>query len=311
MPVVCDGKLYFVAASSNGLGNSGNSARTIPVSYSFKDNNNGDVLTFNHTWSVAENKDAQYKYSDFCNGTLTQLKDEGCITGDTLITMADGSEKMAEDLVIGDMIRVFNHETGNFEAAPLIFNTHADNEIAEMHDVLHLKFSNGKELKIVSSHGLFDLTRMEYVYIDYDNYQDFIGHRFYALNSEGSCGEALTLTSAYVQSEFTRIFCPVTYFHMNSFANGFLNTPNIPGDITGLVNYFEYDADLTYNKAAMQRDIETYGLYTYDDFKEYISEAAYLSSPAIYLKVAVGKGMITFEEILDVIEYLLAGSLIQ
>ena len=54
-----------------------------------------------------------------------------------------------------------------------------------------------------------------------------------------------------------------------------------------------------------------YGLYTYADFSDYISEAAYNSSPAVYLKVAVGKGMLTYEEILDVIEYLLAGSLIQ
>ena len=97
---------------------------------------------------------------------------------------------------------------------------------------------------------------------------------------------------------------------MNSFANGFLNTPNIPGDITGLVNYFAYDGDLKYNEAQMQADIEKYGLYTYEDFKDYISEETYNSSPAVYLKVAVGKGMITFEEILDVIYYLLDGSLI-
>ena len=47
------------------------------------------------------------------------------------------------------------------------------------------------------------------------------------------------------------------------------------------------------------------------DFKEYISYEAYLSSPSVYLKVAVGKGMITYEEIIGVIKYLLSGSLIQ
>jgi hypothetical protein len=152
---------------------------------------------------------------------------------------------------------------------------------------------------------------MQYVYITNDNYQDYIGHEFYALNSNGTDGERITLTDAFIRNEKVRIFCPVTYFHMNSFANGILNTPNIPGDITGLVNYFEYDDDLKYNEEKMQADIEKYGLYTYDDFKDYISEAAYNSSPSVYLKVAVGKGMITFEEILDVIDYLLSGSLIQ
>ena len=303
MPVVCNGKLYFVAASSNGLVNSGNSARTIPVSYTFKDNNNGDVLTFSHTWSVAENKNNQYKYSDFCNGTLTKLEDPSCIITGTLMTMADGTQKPVEDLKIGDMLLVFNHITGELEAAPVIFNTHSG-DAYDYYDVLNLQFSNGTEVEIVESHGFFDMTLMQYVYIDYENYTDFIGHEFY------SYGEKLTLTNAFIEEEYTAIYCPVTYFHMNSFANGMLNTPNIPGGITGLVNYFEYDPDLKYNEEAMKKDIEKYGLYTYADFSDYISEAAYNSSPAVHLKVAVGKGMITFEQILDVIEYLLAGSLI-
>ena len=293
--------LYFVAASSNGLVNSGNSARTIPVSYTFKDNNNGDVLTFSHTWSVEENKDAQYKYSDFCNGTLTQL--ESCVTAGTLMTMADGTQKPVEELKVGDELLVFNHITGELEAAPLIFNTHSD-DAYDYYDVLNLQFSNGTEVEVVASHGFFDMTLMEYVYIDYENYKDFLGHEFYGN------GEIVTLTDAFIEEEYTAIYCPVTYFHMNSFANGMLNTPNIPGGITGLVNYFEYDADLKYNEEAMQRDIEKYGLYSYADFSDYISEAAYNSSPAVHLKVAVGKGMITFEQIVEIIEYLLAGSLI-
>ena len=61
---------------------------------------------------------------------------------------------------------------------------------------------------------------------------------------------------------------------------------------------------------AMQKDIEIYGTYTYEDFDEYISYEAYRALPLEYLKVAVGKGMLTFEEIIMAIEYLLADSLI-
>ena len=224
--------------------------------------------------------------------------------------MADGTQKAVEDLKVGDMIVVFNHVTGQYEAMPLIFNTHADETEAKNYDVLYLQFADGRELKIVQSHGLFDTTLMQYVYIGYDNYQNYIGHEFYSMTEDG-VGERVELVNAFIKSECVRIYCPVTYFHMNSFANGFLNTPNIPGDITGLVNYFEYDEDLKYNEEKMQADIEKYGLYTYDDFKDYISEEAYNSSPSVYLKVAVGKGMITYEQIIDVINYLLAGSLIQ
>jgi len=303
-------KLYFVAANSKGLVNSGNSARTIPVSYSFKADSHDEALTFSHTWSVAENKDEQYKYSDFCNGTLTKLE-EGCLVEGTLITLADGTQKLVEDLTVGDMVLAFNHVSGEFEAAPIIFNNHADAVEPDEYDVLYLEFANDEKLKIVQAHGLFDLTLMQYVYIDYENYQDYIGHEFYYAGNDGTVADAVILESAYIEKETVRIFCPVSYFHMNSVANGFLNTPNIPGDITGLVNYFEYDPDLKYNEEAMQRDIETYGLYAYEDFSEYISEEAYNSSPSVYLKVAVGKGMITYEQIIDVINYLLAGSLIQ
>lgn len=263
---------------------------------------------------------AQFSYTDEADATYYYFigyfmpnqyssGGSGCVTLDTLFTMADGTQKRADELAVGDVVRVFNHITGQYEAAPIIFNTHFDEEERE-YEVLHLQFANGKEVKIVAAHGFYDMTLMQYVYITNENYQDYIGHEFYSLNYDGTNGEAVKLEKAFIETEMTRIFCPVSYFHMNSFANGFLNTPNIPGGITGLVNYFEYDADMKYNEEAMQRDIEKYGVYTYDDFKEYISEAAFNSSPSVHLKVAVGKGMITFEQILDVIDYLLSGSLI-
>ena len=302
-----DGKLYFTIAGTGGFVGNGTSSRSITIKYEFTDNNGGETLTFSNTWNIAQDETNQYNYNSFVkDGTLEKLsEDDGdsCVTADTLITLADGTQKPVEDLKIGDMLMVFNHITGKLEAAPVIFNTHSG-DVYDYYDVLNLQFSNGTEVEVVSSHGFFDMTLMQYVYIDYENYADFIGHEFYAN------GGKVTLNNAFVEEEYTAIYCPVTYFHMNSFANGILNTPNIPGDITGLVNYFEYDADLKYNEEAMARDIEKYGLYTYADFSDYISEAAYNSSPAVHLKVAVGKGMITFEQILDVINYLLEGSLI-
>ena len=247
------------------------------------------------------NLDEKYKLYAFSS-------EDSCLVEGTLITMADGTQKKVEDLKVGDVILVFNHVTGKFEAAPLIFNTH-DKANAADHDVLYLNFSDGTEIKIVASHGFFDMTLMKYVYITYDNYEEFIGHSFYALDADGNA-KTITLTEAHINKEHVRVFCPVTYFHMNSIANGLLNTPNIPGDIKGLVNFFEYDEDLKYNEESMAADIEKYGLYTYDDFSDYISYEAYLSSPAVYLKVSVGKGMMTYEDIIDVIMYLLEGSLI-
>ena len=47
-------------------------------------------------------------------------------------------------------------------------------------------------------------------------------------------------------------------------------------------------------------------MYTYEDFEEYVPyEVFEYMFPAKYFKVAVGKGMITYEEILRLIDYYL------
>ena len=56
-----------------------------------------------------------------------------------------------------------------------------------------------------------------------------------------------------------------------------------------------------YDEAKMKADIETYGLYTYDDFSEYCSYEAFVAFGLENFKVAVGKGYITFDEIIYLI----------
>ena len=51
----------------------------------------------------------------------------------------------------------------------------------------------------------------------------------------------------------------------------------------------------------MQEDIEKYGLYTYDDFSEYVTYEQFIAFNGPYLKVLVGRGVLTFEQILDLI----------
>ena len=61
---------------------------------------------------------------------------------------------------------------------------------------------------------------------------------------------------------------------------------------------FAFDSDLKYNEELMMQDIETYGLYSYEELSPYISKELYDILPSPYLKVAVGKGMIPFEDLL-------------
>ena len=282
-PVVVNGKLYFTVSSSSNYVSTSTTSRTPNISYVFTDANNSDSITLSTSFNVvyATYKGTQYKYSSFCNGKLEEAT-TGCITEGTLITMADGTQKPVEEIKLGDLVLAFNHETGEFVPTPVIFNTHVNDLEAREYDVLHLEFSNGQKLEIVESHGLFDMTLMKYVYLDYDNYVDFIGHTFFYAGADGASSEDITLENAYVKKEITRIFCPVTYFNMNSIANGFLNAPNSPYGISGPVNYFDYDPDLRYNAEKMQADIEKYGLYTYDDFKDYITYEQFVTWNAMW-----------------------------
>ena len=54
----------------------------------------------------------------------------------------------------------------------------------------------------------------------------------------------------------------------------------------------------------MEEDIATYGLYTYEEFTQEVAEIPeeiFLAFNGQYLKVAMGKGLITEEEILSLI----------
>ena len=229
----------------------------------------------------------------------TQNKDGGCLAEGTLITMADGTKKKVEDLVYGDKVLVFNHETGKFEISTLIFNAHKD-ELIAMQDVVNLHFSNGVVLRIVAHHGIFDLTLNEYVEISKDNVNDFIGHEFTYVsyvNGQYVC-ESVVLTDYQITEEYIKVYSPITANQINCFAEGFLTAPGL---YNRLMNIFEYDDNMTIDVAKKQEDIEKYGLYDYSVFEEYVSYEIYQAFNGQYFRVAVEKGIITLDEIIQII----------
>ncbi len=294
MPVVCDSKLYFVASSSNGLVNTGNSARTIAITYYFNDNNNGDELKFSNTWSVEENKDAEYKYSDFCKGTLTELKN--CITPDTLITLADGSLVRVDSLTGEEQLLVWNMETGSLDSASIMF---VDSDPEATYEIIKLYFSDGTEVKVISEHGFWDYDLNKYVYLD-RNADQYIGHTFAKQN--GDVLEKVELVDVVLEEQVTTAWSPVTAGHLCYFVNGMLS---MPGGVGGLFNIFDVDAEtMTYDYEAMARDIETYGLFTYEELSQCAELSKYMFDAAggQYLKVSIGKGNLTEKELLAMIE---------
>ena len=225
-------------------------------------------------------------------GNYTCTKKSSCLHPNTIITMSDGTQKAVRDIQQGDMVLVFNHETGQLDVTPITFNDHDE---ATLMNVIYCNFSNGKTVGVIYEHGFFDLDTMRYEYIREDNYSKFIGHRFYT--EEG--GEAI-LTSVDVRAEYTECYSPTSFFHFDYFVEGMLS---MPGGITGLFNIFEYGEDLKYDEDSYNHDIETYGLFTYEDLAPLgVTEIMFEAYAGKYLKVALGKGILTEEYLAYLIE---------
>jgi len=297
MPVAGkDGKLYFTIASSGGFVSTGTTSRSIAISYEFTDNNGGDTLKFSHTWSIPYSKDEQYNYSSFTSdGTLTKLEagsSSGCLTPDTLITLADGRQVRVDSLTGAEELLVWNLETGMLDSAPIMF---VDNDPEMEYDVVHLYFSDGTDVKVIYDHGFWDYDLNRYVYLD-GNAAQYIGHTFAKQN--GTELAKVQLTDVVLEKEYTSAWSPVTVGHLCYFVNGMLS---MPGGVGGLFNIFEVDpATMTYDAEAMQRDIETYGLYTYEEMNEIVPlpREMFDAAGGAYLKVSIGKGNMTLDDLI-------------
>ncbi len=264
----------------------------------------GHTIKYGGTQAASANIIVTTKTVEKEMGTIiiTAVKYSKCIAAGTLITLADGTQKAVENITESDILLVFDHESGQYVSAPILF---IERDGWAEYNVINLEFSNGTTTKLIYEHALFDLTLNKYVYITESNYGEFVGHEFAVANSENNAFESVTLTRAYVATEYTGCYSLVTAYHLNYFIDGMLS---IPGGITGLFNYFEYGEGLKYDEEQMQADIEKYGLYTYEDFKEYVSyEVFEYAFAAKYFKVSVGKGLMTYEDILALIERYVVG----
>lgn len=233
-----------------------------------------------------------------CNVTIS-ASSSNCVAAGTLITLADGSQKKVEDLTGDELLLVWNLETGTFDAAPIVF---IDSDAECEYEIINLIFSDGTEVKVISEHAFWDYDLNEYVYLD--RYAGkYIGHWFnkQTTDDDGNfANTAVQLTDVVITYEVTSAYSPVTYSHLCYYVNGMLS---MPGGISGLFNIFEVDPDtMMYDREAMEADIAEYGLFTYEDFEGLISEEVFEAFNGKYLKVAIGKGILTWDDIFYLVE---------
>lgn len=213
----------------------------------------------------------------------------GCIAAGTLITMADGSKKKIELLSNSDMILGFDHETGKLKAVPIAYLDCSAKEILTVIDMV----IGDTNVKVINEHGFFDVDLKEYVIININNADDYLGHRFlkvYIDENGEEQQEIVTFTSYSVYQEETRWYSLVAAFTINHLANDILT---ISDNLIGLYDYFELDNEFKYDAVQKEQDILTYGLFVYDDWKEYLTIEQFYAFNCHYLKVSVGKGILT------------------
>ena len=218
--------------------------------------------------------------------------DPPCVTEDTLITLADGTQKRVDQLTGKEQLLVWNLETGKLDSAPIMF---IDSEERTINEVIHLYFSDGTEVKVMAEHGFWDYDLNKYLYLD-KNASMYIGHTF--AKQDGDKLTKVKLVGVDIKSEMSKAYSPVTVGHLCYFVNGMLS---MPGGVGGLFNIFDVDpTTMTYDYEAMQRDIEKYGLFTYEEMNAIVplSEEMFIAAGGKYLKISIGKGNMTIDDLI-------------
>ena len=218
----------------------------------------------------------------------------GCFAKGTEILMADGSYKKIEDIKVGDYIRTFSHETGQFENQ---FITYIPYHSEDIYEVLKLNFEGGYSIEVLYAHGFMNASSRLYEEISPDNVIDKVGQEYMFV--ENNCLVGRHLVSYEIYNKVTECYSLSSAYNLNHIANGALC---ISDDIEGLYNYFELDESFKYDEEKKSQDIEKYGLLSYDEVSYFMSREIYEVFNVKYLSVSIGKGMITIEKMEEYIE---------
>ena len=263
---------------------------TVEVTYSQSSSRSTTIKgTDGQTYTSPFNMPAQ-------NVTINATSSPSCVTPDTLVTLADGTQKRIDAVTHNDKLLVWDFFNGEYAAVPaaIIFDHGFGNNT-----VIKLNFSDGTTVKVTNLHQFYNADLNKFVSIDAESVAQYVGHSF---AKQG--GKTVKLENYSISQEYVEAYGIISAQHYNIFVEGMISTDFMVEDYD-LFNYFEFGKDMKFDPVKMQTDIETYGLYTYEEFADYLTYEQFVAFNVPYMKVAVGKGNYTYEGILNLIdEYL-------
>ena len=269
---------------------------TLTVSVSYK----GDKSRYFKVDGVSRSSGYTFTMPD--HNVTIEAGSNKCIATGTLIMLADGSQKRVEDLDGSETILSWDFNTGKMiETKIALLNYHGDEE----YRVLHLVFDDGTDMEIIGDHGFFDSDLGEFVYLDEYVASIYIGHSFLKYEKNEATGFVpVKLTDFYVETKVTGAYSVWAAAGLTCFADNLLSVG--PHGYAFGFGLFDIE-DMIYNQEQVQEAIEQYGLYTYEEWSEYVTYEQFVAFNGPYLKIAVAKGLITEDEIVALIKRTIGG----
>ena len=193
--------------------------------------------------------------------------DSSCLTGDTLINLANGKTKRLKDITYDDELLVLDHDTGKVSSRKAIWI----HKSGKANGYQLVKFSDGSELKFIGLHSMFNADLLEYVDVR-DESKFHVGTHVIKVGENNQLSTVSVVSIEYIEEEveYYEIITSGTY---NVFANNLLTSD---GYTIPFQNMYEFNRDYTYKSADRQAILYgTYEGYLFTD--EYLNEVLRLS----------------------------------
>ena len=227
-----------------------------------------------------------YQNDDPYDTILTQ-KPSSCITGDTLVTLEDGTEIPVSELKDDDKIQMWDFENGEVSCAPL--TAFVKRSKPDGFDVIRVAFEDGSNVGVIQGHLFFDITLGQFVEVNADS-QDFIGHEF-AKVKDGKA-TPVKVTAIYSDGKETESYGPQAEGSWNYIAGGFI-TGN-EGQLA-MCNMFDFDG-VRWDAAKKAADLAKCGRLSYEALEDVISRRTFEANHCDELSVAFVKGLASCED---------------
>ena len=205
---------------------------TVEVSESLQDSVtatlDGNVLTLAYHYTEEVSGTIKITSGDQSVTITVELKnpDVVCLTGDTLITLADGSAKRIDQIEYTDKILAIDPETGEFCSTSVTYTDAKMNKSYNHYD--RFEFDDGTVITVVHRHRFYNVEDQRMIHLDAFS----LGDRAYKI--DGTCPRLISAIEHYEEKE--TMHYTIFTEKQNYFANGLLSGNRFTKNIAKGVN---------------------------------------------------------------------------